>query len=591
MPKIVRKDGWQTWMYNAGYESTKEWLEGKKVKQQTPSIRLLISPFLMPFVPVEISSADIDSLIINCSYQKSRSMPGGKFTIELAANDALLKKQVKGTVLESLWNSVGPSLRDIFKPMTYAQLWVDGYHVMSGYVRSFRKITTKKAQRYLATFDELGMLYQQNILDIFSILFGLEAHIFNDPTKLLKALQKMVGVPLAQVVQAYANAFIFSSLSYGTKGFPTNFWRASEGIPMALRLIALPPPVGAISNTSLLATAVSDISLLRTSGGGSFWDFLKSIASTPFLEMFTESGGRTICVGRTFAGVAGIGSGATISGIAASAGGLPVPGLNIAFLAPGFNYIVMRTTPFDNPMLGTSGWAPALYPWTMGVFDLLLAGDFVIFTDDDVFQKDLGTSDEQQYTIFRALDTIGAGSNDAAKLMNKPYISGGPLNPIAPGGIKTFGQRVFEASFNYNSMQWNGITGQVTEKSGLGTRFGIPFLKPSIHSLSTLLASWFRNNHKFIEGQVTIIPKPWARPGMLCLHLPPKSGSATVDPRELGMYYIDNVTYNYNYGKNPKMNLSLIRGTPIPTDFGNLTQLLFDWEVLPTGLNIVDGEP
>jgi hypothetical protein len=233
-------------------------------------------------------------------------------------------------------------------------------------------------------------------------------------------------------------------------------------------------------------------------------------------------------------------------------------------------------------MLGLSAWHPVLFPYITSVFDLLLGGDFVIATDDDIISKDLGVSDLQQYTLFDVNMSGHSSAGSSATSQNRPSISGGPFFPIYPGGIRSYGNRYLSHNIDSTSLGSLSIVGQTIE------RWYKRLMPGNIPALSTLLNEWFRNQAKFNEGTVVTRGMPYARPGMLFLYLSPQSGSKPDDPRDLGMYYIDNLSYTYTHGKTDETSYSLIRGTPLPTSLGDYLELLLDWELLPPGLNLWD---
>lgn len=565
-------------LYIAGLETVKEYTDRQVIRKKSPKVQLRLNPFFPPFLPLDFVSEDYGGLIQSATWEKSRNQSHGAFTVILAADDVKGTSKMTGWPLNAIWRTMGASLRDIFKPMSLAQLWVDGYHVMTGYLRVFRKKTSKNSKIYTAQFDELGALYQQNILKDYFIGYGEEIFIGNNPLKALSMGGSQHGFfPLSMALYFYVQAFITSSLNYGLKGFPTTYLSGSDLLPLAFRLIAQPSPIGGISNSMLWSQLVTDSSMFMHAGS-SFWDFIKSLAPEPFIEMFTESGGRTICTGKLVT--------SNVPNLSVGAIPIPIPGINMSPLLPGFNYLIVRTCPYDNPLIGISPWHPTLYPYTLSVFDLIVAGDFVIITDEDVIEKDLGVSDMQQYTVFDVnMNGKNASNGTGNGSMNRPSISSGPLLPFFPGGMRTYAPRLMETSVDASSVAWAGVVFQSiqrwTRKFAKGT---------NIHALSTLLNVWFRNAAKFNEGTIQTRSFPYARPGMVLLYLPTHKTGEMDDPRDIGVYYIDNVTSEYNLGKPDITTFTVIRGTPIPNTIANLVTLLMDWEILPPGLNLFDME-
>jgi hypothetical protein len=582
-------------MYVAGLEAIREYQEGNRVKRIAPKIKLLVSPFIPPFLPLEFVSQDMGGIIETYEWDKSRNQSHGNFSIIMQADDVAATKSVTGFPINDLWRSMGASLEDILKPPVLAQLWIKGYHVMTGRLAVRRKSTTKVGsgwkKQYILQFEELGSLYNEHILKSFFNYVSEEFMVINNPAKVLDAGGTLFGFqPLSVSLGLYVYAFIASTLAYGFKGFPTPYLNGSDGLPIGFRLVALPSPLGAISNMSLVTQLVTDSAMFQA-GNGSFWDFLKSMIPEPYMELFTESGGRTICTGKLIP--SGFSDGSfttsltdTVTGtIAGAPVPLPIPGVNVSPLLPGFNYLVCRTSPYDNPLIGISPWHSLIAPFTMGVFDLLTGGDFIIITDDDLVSKDLGVSRKQQFTLFNCNmsgknASGGSGSGD----VNRPSIASGPFLPFFPGGIRSFGHKLFEKAFDSTSLAWGGLVGQSIQRWSRKFTPGI-----NIRSLSTLLNYWFRNASKFREGTIVTREFPYARPGMVLLYLPTPSGKID-DKRDLGIYYIDNVSSSNTIGKGGSTQFSVIRGTPMPQVLSNLLSLLMDWEIIPPGLNLFDGE-
>lgn len=568
-------------MYVAGVEAVKDYTSQDKVKRTNPRVKLRVSPFIPPFIPVDFVSQDLGGLIQSCQYSKSRSQAYGKWTVTMAADDDEATKGATGWPLNSLWRALGASVLDIIKPMTLVQLWVDGYHVMTGFNRVGRRQSSPGSIEYYFEFDELGSLYEEDILKKEVTLYGEYTRVINNMKSALGPVSSLEGLTLGAAINLMANAFWTSTYSYGAKGFPTPYWRASDGVPLASRMVALPSPLGGVSNNSIISTLVTSSSMFDLAGGGTFWSYLKNLCPEPYMELFTESGGRTICTGRINPNPP------TSSASLLTGGSVSVPGINVTPMLPGFNYLIARTSPYDNPILGSSPYISFLMPLLMGVFDLILAGDFVIATDYDVISKNLGKSDAQQYTGFQSNFTGKSAGNAAATAFNPPSVSSGPSAPIFPGGIDTYGYRLFTANINPTSVGSTAILGESIERLLRRSPAASPV---NVLSMSTLLNVWFRNAANFNEGTITTRPIPYARPGMVFLYLPPVDGTEVENPRDIGVYYIDAISYNYEIGEAPTMTFSVIRGTPLPNVLSNIAQVLMFWEIIPPGLNVLDGE-
>jgi hypothetical protein len=283
--------------------------------------------------------------------------------------------------------------------------------------------------------------------------------------------------------------------------------------------------------------------LHSNSGGQSFWSFLKSFIPNPWMEFYTESGGRTIVTDS-----------------------LGVPSV----LLPGFNYIVARSLPYSNPILGTVNpyHLPSTLPFELGAIQMLLFGDFIIITDEDIQDKRIGVDSTNQKTIFHSRYGAGGAANSPDK-NDKPIHSIGPFNPFNQGTGSSYVERISK------------------------NLFGLPLKMMSKPALSNLLCVWFRNQSRFREGTVTTRFIPYARPGMYCLYLPSVNGKKVENLRDIGIYYIDSISHNYSLeNENVSFStiLNLIRGVPLPLTVAQTALWLFDFEVLPPESGTLEGE-
>jgi len=589
MPKLEAGSGLAgKIVYTAGIETVREYRAGTKYTKKKTDIKLVVAPFIPTLVPVEIVGQNLGDLVISVTLEKSRSQPGGSFTVILAGDDRQGTENIHGH--EGLWRKLGPSMRDIFKIRTIGKLYIDGYMLMTGMLRSFRRSKVKSGdgyiQTYTAIFAELGTIYEENIIKHNTIRFGKDMNIFTSPDTLYSAASSQwlpVG-GVAKAIQSYALAFLSSTVDLSgmrtgpAPGFP--YYRMSDGIPLIFRMITQSYPLGGISNNTYLSFFGVGTSLFKQMGGSSFWSFLKSIATEPFFELFTETAGRTCAIER------GLAPGFTTAEYIAQAstlstrwaGQVPIPSIGTSIFLPGFCYLILRSSPYGSPMIGSvhpGRWD--LFMEGLGMFDLMMAGDFVIITDDDIMEKDLGQADYQQHTLFQA-NLSGKSALGGAFPMSRPSASAGPVLPIYPGGVKTFGIKLLEKQMNALNSSFAGFALDNLDKAQR---------RLAANKYSHLLNYWFRNASKFMEGTVRVAGKPYARPGMLCIYLPSQSGTKVDDARECpAVYYIDNVSYSADAGGDDSMQMTLIRGTPIPMDASKVALHFLDWELLSPNPNI-----
>jgi hypothetical protein len=505
---------------------------------------------------------------------KDRNNPGGFVQFEITPSTEVIQKmvdilnKVTGNLYSKIWGELGADLEDLFKPMTLCQLWINGYHVMTGTVRSCIRNSSVENEDYIVSYtlsiDELGNIYNNDVLSLDTILLdNLQLNISDSDKKALELVSGIKLVPLSEGIKSICQAFIQTM-------FNDNYIMSlSDGFPLPLRLLATANPIGGISNLSYAQNMIVDINLfqLHSSGGGqSFWSFLKSFIPNPWMELYTESGGRTMVT-------------ETI--------GAP------SILFPGFNYIVARSVPYTNPLIGFVNPAhlPATLPFDLTAIQMLLYGDFIIITDGDIENKSLGIDSTNQKTVFHSRYGAGGAAN-ASDLTDKPIHAVGPLNPFSSGGTSTFGNKDFFASINSTHLVNEGTASSYVERI-IKNGFGSPLKMMSKPALSNLLCTWFRNQSRFREGTITTRIIPYARPGMYCLYLPSLSGKKVENLRDIGIYYIDSVTHNYSLENNNitfNTNLNVIRGVPLPTSVAQTALLLFDFDVLPPESGLFDGE-
>jgi hypothetical protein len=557
-------------VFNAGYEANLEYAEPKSTI--SPKIQLLFSPFGLPFVPIEIIGTNVNKILSNLQWTKDRTNPGGILQFTITPDSRIIQDIVdiinkfSFNLYSKIWGELGVDLEDLFKPMTLCQLWIDGYHIMTGYVRSCSRSASvsneEKEINYNIIVEELGNLYNLSTTSLDLILLdGLQKQIADSMKKALSLSSSLIGVTVSEGIKAILNAFLATTL--------TENMSMSDGFPLAYRLLATPNPYGGLANFPLATYLTLDTSMYELSSAGgsqSVWSFIQSFIPNPWMELFTESGGRTMVTD-----------------------GLGVPSV----LFPGFNYAVTRTTPYSNPLLGTVN--PAYLSTTL-LFDLtaiqmLIGGDFIIITDDMIQEKTLGFDSVNQSTVFRTSYANKSGVSPV-NTRDRGIKSVGPLNPFASGGIPTFGNREMFQTIDCTSLIGLGTSGSYVERIATNIA-GIPGLELTKNHFSNLLSTWFRNQSRFREGPVTIKGMPYARPGMYCLYLPTLSGKKVENIRDIGIYYIDSLDHSYgleNEDLSFTTTLNLIRGVPLPTTLAQTALLLFDFEILPPESGLADGE-
>jgi hypothetical protein len=557
-------------LFNAGVESALQYAEPQK--HYAPKVQLLFSPYGLPFVPIEVLGTNAGGIISGFTWTKDRNSPGGLLSVSMTPDKKIIQEMVdsinklSGGIYSAIWGELGTDLEDLFKPMTLCQLWIDGYHVMIGTVRSCIRSSSSgdnsREVTYSVAIDELGNLYNKNILSFDTLATdSMQQNIADSlhfPLDLVSALKLL---PLAEGIKALFSAWIATTLNTGVS--------FSDGLPLALRMLPLANPIGGIANLSYAQNMIVDASMFEVASQGgsqSFWSFLQSFIPSPWMEFYTESGGRTIVT---------------------DAIGVP------AVLAPGFNYIVARSLPYSNPLIGTVN--PAVLNQTLA-FDLtavqmLVGGDFVIVTDEDIISKSLGVDCSSQATVFHARYGAG-GATTAPDSMDKPIHSVGALNPFASGGMSTFGMIDMMQSINCTHLLNAGTAVSVTERIAKN-KLGLPLEMMGKPALANLLATWFRNQSRFREGSITTRYIPYARAGMYLLYLPSLSGRKVENVRDIGIYYIDSLSHAYaidNETLSFTTTFNVIRGCPLPTTIASTALLLFDWEILPPESGLTDGK-
>jgi len=558
-------------IFNAGLESSIEYSNPTTVI--SPKVQLLFSPFGIPFVPIEIIGTNTNKILTNLTWTKDRTNPGGILQVTIVPDAKVIEaivaifNKLSFNLYSKIWGELGVDLEDLFKPMTLCQLWIDGYHIMTGYVRSCLRSASvaneEKQVGYNVIIEELGNIYNMSPLSYDLIRLDTQQTQISDAiSAAVLNTATIKGVTIAQGLKAILNSFTTTSLS--------NKFTMSDGFPLSYRLQAQENPLGGISKSSLASFMTADTNLFElnsNNGTGSIWGFMQGFIPSPWMEFFTESGGRTMVTD-----------------------GMQGPSV----LFPGMNYIVARTTPYSNPLLGYVN--PAYYAQTL-LFDLtaiqmVLGGDFVIITDDMISEKTLGFDSINQSTVFRTKYTSKGMTAGIADATDRGIKSTGPVNPFASGGIKTFGIREMVELMDVTNLTSAGLTKSQIERI-LKNKMGIPGEALSKNQLSNLLAVWFRNQSRFREGPVTIKGMPWARAGMYCLYLPAISGKRVENLRDIGIYYIDSLNHNYaieNEDMGFTTTLNLIRGVPMPTSVAQTALLLFDFEILPPLSGLADGE-
>jgi hypothetical protein len=559
-------------VFNAGAEAVIEYADPKN--NFVPEMQLLFSPFGLPFVPIEIIGSSTNKIITSLQWTKDRDNPGGMLNVIFSPDPTAVKEMVDiinlmtGNLYSMIWGELGVEIEDLFKPMTLCQLWINGYHVMTGIVRSCHRIVSVsndgKSVSYSLSCEELGNIYNMSTASLDTIYKDAMQETIKDSLKIAQSETGTIkGMSISQGFQILVNAFKVGTLQQGIS--------CSDGFPLALRLLATGNPIGGIASLAFgnFMTVDSNFFKLNSSGGSvqTLWNFLKNYIPSPWMELFTESGGRTIVTDVL---------------------GPP------ATLFPGFNYIVSRSVPYTNPVLGMINprWIPQVLAYDLNAVSMLIGGDFIIITDDMIQDKNLGFDSINQKTVFHTQLASKAASSGGTSVHDRSIKSIGPMNPLASGGISTFGVREMWQSIDNCSLQGLGRTSSNSEK--LGRAMGLPGTIIPTPALSNLLCVWFRNQSRFREGSVTIKGMAYARAGMYCLYLPESSGKKKVENlRDIGIYYISSLDHNYSLSNDSvefTTTLNLIRGVPLPTTLAQTALLLFDFEQIPPAVGIADGE-
>lgn len=553
-------------IFNAGIEASLEYANPKSTF--VPKIQLIFSPFGLPYVPIEILGNDMNSVIRSFSWTKDKENPGGILQATITPDAKTIQKIVdtinkySGNLYSKIWGELGVDLEDLFKPMTLCQLWINGYHVCTGTVRSCMRASSvsneDKQLSYAIIIDELGNMYnmQSTSLDLI-IKDSMQTQISDSMLSALSLSANMVGVSLANGLKAILQGFAVSNLTQNVT--------FSDQLPINMRLLANANPLGGIANSSFATYMLIDSSMFELNGQ-TIWSFMQSFIPTPWMEFFTDSGGRTIVTEPI---------------------GIP------SVLMPGFNNIVARSVPYTNPLIGTVGPKELLetVAYDLTVIQMLTGGDVIIITDDMITDKSIGIDSINQYTVFKthySSKTMGSNSSDQSVRAIK---SSGPLNPFASGGIPTFGIREMNADIDATSVIGNYDSSNYATR--IAKTFGIPGKLIAQNTMAQLLCTWFRNQSRFREGSVTTRCMPYARPGMYCLYLPSISGKKPENLRDIGIYYIDSLSHSYgleNEDVSWSTTLNLVRGVPLPATLAQTALLLFDFEILSPMTGMFDGE-
>jgi len=583
MPAYESADDLKKFIYNPGYETTIEYIRGEQVQVENPDIRLVVHPALIPYIPVELVGNNMSDHIQSVAIKKDRHTAAGSFVVTMDGKDSsyeeIFTKYLDVYPIKDLLSVLDYNLDLIFKEPTMGLLWVNGYHKMTGFLKSFKKVMSAGGEeQYIAEFDELSALYLNEIMDTVTYIDASnQKKEISSVTKVFDESVLKVGLPPEIAISEYMSAFLSQHLAYGYGAYSFSF---SDRKLLPLRLINASPPFGGIAEYSYV-TQWYGLGSMITNGGSSFWDWLKSNYTSTFIEMWCESGGRTRCIQKstspaTLAYVSAIlnvstatrGSSLKETNSLLGAATAALNFGNVSVTIPGTVNTIVRSTPYDNPILGQVLFDSVVSIFGLSILDLLLAGDYVVITDDDIMSKSIGSSDVQQNTVWR----VNMNGGGTASSQNSLFASfnWGPLIPIFPGGIGSFGFKQHIVSLTMISDAWVGASEELKNKN---TK--VLFA----NAYTELMKIWFRNQTKFLEGTFTTRPKPYARPGDLLLYLPRAKDGLARDKYQVGVYYIDSMDENYGIDGNTT-TFSVIRGTPLPWNLSQIALLLLDWDIV-----------
>lgn len=534
----------------------------RAVKVRKPYIKVTITSVegdVLEFTNVEFGG-DIISLATNKTL--GNNVAGG-FNIVMIARRNFLDyykistKAKKGT---------GDTAYEVFRPGTLVDIEINGREVMLGIVDSISRKSTmgaegKPARQYAISGRDLGAFLIDHKVWWDNCIRSASPNNFALASSSYWYGSINAGSP-AELIEKITNVWFYRVINNSIGG-QNNTYKFADGTPAYEKLITLREdqqsfqirasktvqkpdgtnqvidgePIGTMKGPGALSNTTYGNYYLMTFDNwnyqGDLFNFLKTFVSSPFNELYVDTGDCEVPLGNPKDGPTFTTNSTNIRSLTPDLDIQKpiVPGKRTAKLEKGKAYVIFRPTPFDDLNFGIEP--------KQSLPSMLTMQDLVNNDIDDtvIVSKDLRVSKNDLPTFFAVFP---AGSQTVAAQ----------------------GRWFIKPAYNYKALARYGYNPMEVKLDSFNL-FAKSFNPAAQEIVCDLfqqkLMSWFANADKFLVGTFLIMGDEKIRVGQR-LTYNRMTGNDIEEEYEEGYYYITGVSHSYNYAGSFTTTLTVDRG-------------------------------
>jgi hypothetical protein len=536
-----------------------------------------------PTITVKFTSVDGDDFVIEgeqfqgdilqLTTTKTFDDAAGSFSITMVARkkyDRYFKNVTQKT-----------SLYEVFRPTSVVDIFINNKEIMIGIIDNVSPVnnwsTGKPVRSIVVSGRDLGAMLIDHKIWSDEKLIGGRKYNFSMMGSVF-ALGRVTGTP-SNIIQELYNKWMVRVVNQTSPPTYQNDFRFSDGDSIERKLIGLEEGndffsvrgnpntdevksflnseeaknltaeevlklkeqsfegrlLSITSGTGALAKVIygNYYPLLFTPYGydGDLLNLMKTVTSSPFNELYVETGGTDIVLGNLRDGsgneIANFNNKDNIAGITIDFG---TPGKRVVRLPEGRAYIVMRPTPFDDTDL-------TVQPTNME--SLLAMQDLISHQVDDsiIVSKQLVQSKNSIPSFYHVMPGTGL-----SKL-------GGGIHFVNPEydekALRRYGHNPLEVKLGAFDIH--------------NKNFGLGGMRDLCTRFQKKLRSWYSISDRLLTGTVTIKGNENIRIGHRLDYIKTDNGKIE-DEFEEGKYYINSVIQTYQYGGSFVTKCGLKRG-------------------------------
>jgi hypothetical protein len=483
---------------------------------RTPNVFLKVTT--ISGLEYEFKQAQMEGDLKRIGTKKNINEPAGTFELDFVAREDLganftlkntkdergfTKQSIDNVINLGLLRSFGKTLtfKELFRPMTLIDIYIDGKEVMLGVVDSVRKNVIISETKPQKTVKVTGR-------DLGSILIDHKIWYDRNPDNSAARGNFILAKPYATFPEEISEN-IQDLLKTVYENWMKKVVEKDTTLPDGSQIRKF-----TWSNSKTLSDLMEvdagvsqdmycdeyNLSFKAHNFEGAIWDFMKQFVGVPLNEIFVDTGGRELSLSSS---------------------------QQREKLSEGKCHLICRPTPYDDEKVLDLD----------KTYSKLKISEIAGHTIDDRFivSKDLGYSRVKMYTIYMCYPMAGIIDVDAGKYFIPPTYD--------PDAIPKYAHNPLEVVIN----GWD--SGKESDFTSMATK------------LQEKLYQWYRNRDEHLYGSIVIKGRSDIRVGQRLDYRRDPDGNID-DNTEEGYYYITAVNQDWIYGEPYKTTLTVDRGIP-----------------------------